>query len=56
VLSQSNGRLSTITQVKGLSPEMFSLHWARGWLSLKPASLHAQQVSMPATCRGLRPW
>lgn len=41
MLSQRKGRLSTITQVKVLSLEMISLHWARGLLSLKPASLHA---------------
>jgi hypothetical protein len=41
MLSQRKGRLSTITQVKVLSPEMITVHWARGCLSLKPASLHA---------------
>ena len=30
MLSQSNGRLSTITQVKVLSPEILSLHLGEG--------------------------
>ena len=41
MLSRRKGRLSTITQVKVLSLEMISLHWARSLLSLKSASLHA---------------
>ena len=40
MLSRRKGRLSTITRVKVLSLEMISLHWARGLLSLKSASLH----------------
>ena len=40
MLSQSNGRLSTITQVKGLSPEMLALHLGEG-LVVPEASIAA---------------
>ncbi len=30
--SQKDGRLSTITKVKVLSPETIQLHWARGYI------------------------
>ena len=40
MLSQRNGRLSTITQVKGLSPEMLALHLGEG-LVVPEASIAA---------------
>jgi hypothetical protein len=42
---------------EGVKPRNFSsLHWAKGLVAWKPVALHAIMASVPATCRGLRPW
>jgi hypothetical protein len=42
---------------EGVKPRNFSsLHWAKGLAAWKPAALHAIMASVPATCRGRRPW
>ena len=42
---------------EGVKPRNFSsLHWAKGSVAWKPVALHAIMASVPATCRGRRPW
>ena len=42
---------------EGVKPRNFSsLHWAKGLAAWKPVALHAIMASVPATCRGRRPW
>jgi len=42
---------------EGAKPRNFSsLHWAKGLAAWKPVALHAIMASVPATCRGRRPW
>jgi len=42
---------------EGVKPRNFSsLHWAKGLVAWKPVALHAIMASVPATCRGRRPW
>ena len=42
---------------EGVKPRNLpSLHWAKGSVAWKPVALHAIMASVPATCRGRRPW
>jgi len=44
--SQSDGRLSTITQVKVFSPEIFIIARGQGFHALKPATMDSIRASV----------
>ena len=54
--SQREGGLSAITQVKVLSPEITNIALGQGFHYLEASTAVYEKASIPAACRGLRPW